>query len=68
MRMVPDAWVEVVARLVNAALLPTVLLKVMLPVPAVMVSANAPLTAPLKETELLVVDKVVAADKVTGPV
>ncbi len=67
-RMVPDAWVEVVAKLVNAVLLPTVLLKVMLPVPAVMVSALAPFTVLLNETALLVVAKVVAAAKVTGPV
>ncbi len=67
-RMVPDAWVEVVAKLVNAVLLPTVLLKVMLPVPAVMVRALAPFTVLLNETALLVVAKVVAAAKVTGPV
>ena len=67
-RIVPDAWVEVVAKLVSAVLLPTVLLKVILPVPAVMVSAKAPFTVLLKNRSLLVVAKVVAAASVTGPV
>ena len=66
--VVPVACVEVVARLVSAVLLPTVLLKVILPVPAVIVSALAPLTAPPKDTGLLVVAKVTAAPKVTAPV
>ncbi len=67
-RMVPDAWVELTSKLVNAALLPTVLLKVMLPVPAVIVSALAPFTVLLKDRSLFVVAKVVAAANVTGPV
>ncbi len=66
--VVPTAWVEVVARLVSAALLPTVLLKVMLPEPAVMVSAYAPLTAPPNDTALLDVVNVEFAPKVTTPV
>ena len=66
--VIPTAWVEVVARLVSAALLPTVLLKVMLPEPAVIVSAYAPLTAPPNDTALFVVAKETAAPKVTAPV
>ncbi len=73
MRMVPDAWVEVVAKLVNAVLLPTVLLKVMLPVPAVMVSALAPFTVLLNEMllpadEAPVEDAVSELPSVTAPV
>ncbi len=72
-RMVPDTWVEVVAKLVNAVLLPTVLLKVMLPVPAVMVSALAPFTVLLNEMllpadEAPVEDAVIELPRVTAPV
>ena len=72
-RMVPDAWVEVVAKLVSAVLLPTVLLKVILPVPAVMVSALAPLTVLLNEMllpadEAPVEDAVSELPRVTAPV
>lgn len=66
--VVPVACVEVVARLVSAVLLPTVLLKVILPVPAVIVSALAPLTAPPNDTALLDVVNVEFAPKVTAPV
>ena len=72
-RIVPDAWVEVVAKLVSAVLLPTVLLKVILPVPAVMVSALAPFTVLLNEMllpadEAPVEDAVSELPRVTAPV
>ncbi len=73
LRIVPELCVEVVSRLVNASLLPTVLLKVMLPVPAVMVSALAPLTVLLNEILFPADDApvdaaVIEAPKVTAPV
>ena len=71
--VVPVACVEVVARLVSAVLLPTVLLKVILPVPAVIVSALAPFTVLLNEILFPVEDAPVDAavmelPKVTAPV
>ena len=66
--VVPAAWVEVVVMLVNAVLLPTVLLKLILPLPAVIVSARAPLIVLPNSTSLLVVVKVAFAPRVKLPV
>ena len=58
----------VTARLLSAALLPTLEPKLTVLLPAVMLSANAPLTVLLKATALLVVASVLLAASVTGPV
>ena len=60
--------VLVTAKLLSAVLLPTVELKLTAPLPALIVSANAPLTVVLKLTALLVVASVLLAARVTAPV
>ena len=60
--------VLVTAKLVSAGLLPTVEPKLTAPLPAVIVSANAPLTVLLKATALLVVASVLPAASMTAPV
>ena len=72
-RIVPDACVEVVDKLLSAAELPTVLLKVMLPVPEVTVKSFAPFTVLLNEMllpadALPVDDAVIELPNVTAPV
>ena len=59
--------VLVTAKLLSAVLLPTVELKLTAPLPALIVSANAPLTVVLKLTALLVVASVLPAASVTAP-
>ena len=59
--------VLVTAKLLSAVLLPTVELKLTAPLPALIVSANAPLTVVLKLTALLVVASVLLAARVTAP-
>ena len=59
--------VLVTAKLLSAVLLPTVELKLTAPLPALIVSANAPLTVVLKATALLVVASVLPAASVTAP-
>ncbi len=71
--IVPELCVDVVARLVSAVPLPTVLLKVILPIPEVIVSALAPFTVLLNEILFPVEDAPVDAavmelPKVTAPV
>ena len=60
--------VLVTAKLLSAVLLPTVEPKLTAPLPALIVSANAPLTVVLKLTALLVVASVLLAARVTAPV
>ena len=55
------------ARLVSAVPPPTMPPKLTAPVPAVIASANAPLTVLLKATALLVVASVLLAASMTGP-
>ena len=64
----PAAFVLVTARLPSAVVPPTMPLKVTTPLPAVIVSACAPLTVLLKVTLLLVVASVLPAPIVTAPV
>ena len=59
--------VLVTAKLLSAVLLPTVELKLTAPLPALIASANAPLTVVLKLTALLVVASVLPAASVTAP-
>ena len=66
--VMPVACVLVAARLLSAVLLPSVEPKLTAPLPAVIVSANAPLMVLLKATALLVVASVLPAASVTAPV
>ncbi len=71
--VVPEVWVEVVANLVKAVVLPTVLPNLIAPVPALIVSALAPLIVLVKEMLLPADDApveaaVIEAPKVTAPV
>ena len=66
--VMPVARVLVTARLLSAVLPPTMPPKLTAPLPAVIVSACAPLMVLLKVTLLLVVASVMSADSVTAPV